>query len=529
MFGKLAKSLTQMALGAIVVLLSVVFALQFGGPQAEGCSSNGAAYGAKILGTTVTEGEFDAGYVMAGFDRYPPATAQNARLREILMDGLVERTLLAKEARELGLDVTEDEAMAQLARTGKAYLSLGVDAPPHLASGAIALPVMDSDDVFDKEAARRFIQYRLRRSVAEFAKAQVEETLAHRMRQWATLTVAVSPQEVWDAYVRETETVTLRYVRFVPSDLESTVPVDDEAVAIWSKGHPKELQEEYERKKYRYTGLGEQVRARHILVAVASDATDADKTAGRKRAEALLARVRRGEDFATLARTSSEDELTAPRGGDLGYNPKGRLDSGLEETLFAMEVGQVSDVLESPKGLHILKVEDLQEGDVPMELAKAELATNLFVQDQAREKANAFASSFLEQVKTGSSFDDAATALEDGMVAVTVTQAFGRGGTPVAGEQSAELVKIAFELSEESPLHPEVFSMDADLLVMELKDRAVADANAFSDEDRSRLERGLLSSKRRETVRLFVEELRERAEDKKGIKINPVVLAYGDA
>lgn len=96
----------------------------------------------------------------------------------------------------------------------------------------------------------------------------------------------------------------------------------------------------------------EQVRARHILLASEQDAQQA------------LRRIQAGEDFAKVAREMSQDDVTRPDGGDLGFFPKGMLSVPLEveNAAFALQPGQVSGIVRSPYGFHIIQVLERQAG-----------------------------------------------------------------------------------------------------------------------------------------------------------------------
>jgi hypothetical protein len=85
-------------------------------------------------------------------------------------------------------------------------------------------------------------------------------------------------------------------------------------------------------------------------------ATGAPKEELRKKAEGILARVRAREDFATLAKESSEDPGSAPKGGDLGTFGRGQMVPPFEQAAFALKPGEVSGVVETPFGFHIIKV-----------------------------------------------------------------------------------------------------------------------------------------------------------------------------
>ncbi|HEX9639499.1 MAG TPA: peptidylprolyl isomerase [Acidobacteriota bacterium] len=102
----------------------------------------------------------------------------------------------------------------------------------------------------------------------------------------------------------------------------------------------------------------ESVRARHILIRVAGDASAEQKDAARKKADELLAQLRSGVDFATLAGANSEDPGSAQKGGDLGFFPRGAMTPPFESAAFALQPGELSDLVETEFGFHILKVEE---------------------------------------------------------------------------------------------------------------------------------------------------------------------------
>lgn len=101
----------------------------------------------------------------------------------------------------------------------------------------------------------------------------------------------------------------------------------------------------------------EEVRVAQILVQVPSGATDAEREEARARAASALKQIRDGADFATVAGRVSDGPARS-RGGDLGFLPRGRLMPGVDEAAFALKPGQVSDVLESRFGFHVIRVID---------------------------------------------------------------------------------------------------------------------------------------------------------------------------
>lgn len=99
----------------------------------------------------------------------------------------------------------------------------------------------------------------------------------------------------------------------------------------------------------------EQVRAAHILVSVAQDASEEDKTAARAKIDAALQEVKDGRDFAEVAKEVSDDS-SAGDGGDLGWFGRGRMVAEFENAAFSLEPGEVSEVVETQFGYHIIKV-----------------------------------------------------------------------------------------------------------------------------------------------------------------------------
>src|SRR5207237_2817387 len=148
-------------------------------------------------------------------------------------------------------------------------------------------------------------------------------------------------------------TTRARYVAYRRTDFLAQAEVPESAITDYYELH----------KDDRFTEP-EQVRARHILVKVASDAGEPAKAAARKKAEDLLAKVRAGGDFAALARKNSDDPGSAAQGGDLGLFGRGTMTPAFESAAFALEAGKVSDVVETPFGFHVIKVEEHRPGGV---------------------------------------------------------------------------------------------------------------------------------------------------------------------
>ncbi|MCS6807152.1 MAG: peptidyl-prolyl cis-trans isomerase [Acidobacteriota bacterium] len=143
-------------------------------------------------------------------------------------------------------------------------------------------------------------------------------------------------------------------------DLQAKVRVSDE-----------EIEEFYHRHRSEF----DQVRARHILFntkpPLGSDGKSSpapDPAAVRQKAEAVLKRAKAGEDFAQLAKEFSEDPSSKEQGGDLGFFGKGQMTPKFEEVAFSLSPGTISDIVETPFGLHIIKVEERRTAPLDQDL-----------------------------------------------------------------------------------------------------------------------------------------------------------------
>ena len=528
-------------LAFLITTLSLVFVLQFGGPQAEGCSKNGGAlYAAEVYGEKISLNEYRSAFALAGGDQYPPELVKQYKLDEMVLHGLVERSLLAKKARELGFSASPDDVMHKVAEDGLVHMSMSVNAGPYLPpSGPHRYDFKDQKGKFNKDNLKRFIQYRLRRSIEEFANEQADETLAQNVRELVTSQVTVSKDEVWDAFVREKETVTLKYARFSPVFYQQQLTPSDADLTAFISANQKDVDAEYEKEKHRYTGLEKQVRARHILIKLDEKASEEAKAEAKKRADQLLARARKGEDFASLARQNSEDSGSAKKGGDLGWNPKGRMVKPFDDAQFALSAGQISDLVQSNFGFHIIKVEGVREGDVPLDVAKRELAEKLYLDRKAQELSKTAAERALAELKAGKPIEEINTELaakglgKDGepdplAPQLRDTQPFGRTDTPIAGPfDGSSLVRAAFEMTESKKLPDAPMKLGDEWVVYRLEDHVEAKQADLTDKEEQRIQNGLLSQKRRDVLAEYVRSLLHKAQDEKAVYVDETVLTAG--
>ena len=131
--------------------------------------------------------------------------------------------------------------------------------------------------------------------------------------------------------------------KYVEENVNKKVAVTQEELAKYYSSNPKEFHHP------------DVVRTSHILIQAAGDTPEQDANA-RERAEALLARIKKGEDFAKLAKENSVDS-SASQGGDIGFASKESLDPDYAEAAFTLPIGGVK-VVRSQYGYHVIKVID---------------------------------------------------------------------------------------------------------------------------------------------------------------------------
>jgi peptidyl-prolyl cis-trans isomerase C len=129
----------------------------------------------------------------------------------------------------------------------------------------------------------------------------------------------------------------------------------------------------------------EQVKASHILIKVAPDAEESKKIQARKKIETIQKKVRQGEDFGLLAKANSEGP-TAQREGDLGYFSQGQMVKPFGDAAFALKVGEVSEIVETQFGYHLIKVTDKKPArTIPYKEVQQKLEQHLKIEKERTE------------------------------------------------------------------------------------------------------------------------------------------------
>ncbi|HEY8164611.1 MAG TPA: peptidylprolyl isomerase [Gemmatimonadaceae bacterium] len=167
-------------------------------------------------------------------------------------------------------------------------------------------------------------------------------------------------------------------------------------------------------------------------VVVAPHPTDAAKKAARARADTILAELRKGADFEQVAKRESMDEGTKSTGGDLGWNRRGAMVPEFERMMFALRPGQLSPVIETQFGYHIIRVDRVQAGEVKAHHILIKPAIDSSDIAAARREADSVA----QQWRRGASFDSLIAKHHDPAEEKGILQPFTRDSLPAAYQQA---------------------------------------------------------------------------------------------
>jgi peptidyl-prolyl cis-trans isomerase C len=193
---------------------------------------------------------------------------------------------------------------------------------------------------------------------------------------------AMASQHVSPEKLRDKARIDLLVNRLLEGEVNAKLSVKPGDVSAFYEKNPDKFKQP------------ESVHASHILIIVPPGADANTKAAAKARAEEALKAAKAGTDFAALARRYSQDG-SAQRGGDLGFVPRGQTAPAFEKAAFALQPGQISDVVESPFGFHIIKVIERRPGRV-VSFPEAAGQIQQYLEQQQRDT---LAKAFVESLK----------------------------------------------------------------------------------------------------------------------------------
>ncbi|MFQ5344508.1 MAG: SurA N-terminal domain-containing protein [Mariprofundus sp.] len=227
--------------------------------------------------------------------------------------------------------------------------------------------------------------------------------------------VRVSDAEIRERFNHDYEQRVLAAIIVDPATQMDQVKITDEQAKAWYEAHKnnyqsplrikvnmveinprvlaqdmavdeKEIRAAYDSRKAEFSEP-EQRKASHILVKVAKGSSGDVYAAARKKIESVQTRLKAGEDFASLAKEVSDDASNAARGGDLGWFKTGVMTSEFDQAVFSMDKGDVSDIVETVFGFHLIQLEDIRPArQTPYAEVKDKIRNEL-VQARAAEEA----------------------------------------------------------------------------------------------------------------------------------------------
>jgi len=327
---------------------------------------------------------------------FDPAMFDSSAIRMELLEGMISQRLLMQHAVRNHLNVSNET-----------LIETTMSIPAFQVDGKFSRELYDtmlrnermSAETFDAALRRDLLVQQLSGAVADsglaskaaarqFAllRAQQREIAEHRVQANAQLArVKIAPEAVRAFY----ESNPARFL--VPEEVQvEYVVLSTDALLASEKIGPDEIKVYYEANILKY-GEPEQRRASHILIASKSGAGESEKAKARERAAQVLAQVRKSPDsFAELAKKSSDDPGSASQGGDLGFFARGMMVRPFEDAAFRLKPNQISDLVESDFGFHIIKITGIKAGKMKsIEQARPEIELELKKQRAGRRFAEA--------------------------------------------------------------------------------------------------------------------------------------------
>jgi peptidyl-prolyl cis-trans isomerase C len=263
----------------------------------------------------------------------------------------------------------------------KAEFESAVRSVEQRAGGAV--PPEKRDEVYrgvlDDLVAYRLLKQEVKQRQLAVADAEVDQRIAAFKQQAgseANFREMLRVQQITEAKLREDARTDLMVAKLLDQEVNQKVLVKPTDVATFYEKNPDRFQQ------------GETMRASHILVVIPAGADDKTRAALRTRAEAALKAAKAGQDFARLARQYSQDS-SARNGGDLGFFPRGQMVPAFDQAAFALAPGQVSDLVQTEFGYHIIKAAEKRPARVVPFVEAAAQIQEYLEQQQRQEKGKA--------------------------------------------------------------------------------------------------------------------------------------------
>src|SRR5277367_1322222 len=398
-------------------------------------------------------------------------------------------------------------------------------------------------DRYTQEVSARF-----QLTVPVFEELIRQGLLEETFRQRVTDGISASPEELQQAFRDRNEKITLDYVLIKPEELElKIVPTEEEIKAAYDKNRASyqlperrvvryglvdinqlrqavqisddQLKAQYQQNIAQYQ-VPSRVHVQHILLTTVGK-TSSEVEEVRLKAEDILKQVKKGGNFADLAKKYSEDPGSKDKGGDLGFITKGQTVPEFEKTAFSLQNGQVSDLVKTQYGFHILKVLENEPAHTkPFEEVRDSLRAPL-VLAQADKASSDTADKIATEVRRSNkvSLDDLAAQFH---LAVSETRPVSATDPVLEFGNSKEIKDAMFRLRMGEVSLP--IRTDRGYVVLSVKDIQPSHQGTL-DEVRARVVSDIQKEKALQQVVNKAEDLSRRA--KAGEKFDAVAKSLG--
>ena len=336
-----------------------------------------------------------------------PAMLESLVSRDEILDGLIAQRVLLAEARRLRVavpDVVLRETIAGFPGLRRPDGSFDIERYKSLVAAQGR-----SIDRFEAELRGELALQALPEAIAgsgDVPRAVLERIVALRDERRTVRPLLLRPEDFAARVVPTDEQLRRFYdarteLYQVPESARvELVVLDAQTIAAQVRLDAEAVRAYYEQNKARWS-TGEQRRASHILLTAPADAKPAERDAARAKAEALVAQLRSGADFAKLAREQSQDPGSKGQGGDLGFFTRETMVKPFADAAFALKDGETSGVVESEFGFHVIRVTGIKPGSVqPFETVRAAIEQEIRGQQAQKlfaESAEQFSNLVYEQ------------------------------------------------------------------------------------------------------------------------------------
>jgi peptidyl-prolyl cis-trans isomerase D len=488
----------------VILAIAFVFAIQWG-PGSRGCESPltplaGSNAAAVVNGKEIPLRDYHITYTnqlrRLGAN-IPESQARALGIPQRVLNGMVDRELLAQEAERQGIRASDDEVKTMVRGN----------------------PDFQQDGKFSAARYKDVLRNYYRKTPQEYEAEIRQELAVEKMYLVIAGSAQVSDEEVKHQYFQEGNRAKLTYVRFLPSMYASKVPAPKPAeLDAYRASHEKEISDHYTANAYVYQ-QPEKVRARHILIKVARDASPEQKDAARQKLLDIKKEIEGGKDFAEAATQHSDDVGSKAMGGDLGgFQTRQAWVPEFASAAFALKPGEISAPVETQYGVHLIKVEERKEAETtPLESVAPEIARTLWAKEKARGLAKAEAEKALAQARAGKKLEELFPAAKEKLQfeAESYPQATTSNEFNVTAEAisplppTPDLLKDIFALSGPAVLE-KLYEVSDGYLVGKVESRTVPSEEGFT-RDRESLTDQARRVKEREIYGQFLDALRKKA------------------